>query len=60
LPHALLSLDRKIDVENEDLNKLKVKDLKRVLSELGGECKGCTEKSEFIREIYKKHGKTEL
>jgi len=35
----------------EDLNKLKVRELKDMLNKLGGECKGCTEKSEFVKKI---------
>jgi len=46
-----LRYDRKIDLDKEDINTLKVRDLKKILHELGGECNGCSEKSEFIREI---------
>jgi len=35
----------------EDLNKMKVRELKDLLIGLGGECKGCTEKSEFVKKI---------
>ncbi|CAB1315595.1 unnamed protein product, partial [Coregonus sp. 'balchen'] len=34
-----------------DLKKLKVKDLKKILEEWGESCKGCAEKSDFIRKI---------
>lgn len=34
-----------------DLKKLKVKDLKKILDEWGESCKGCAEKSDFIRKI---------
>ena len=32
-----------------NLKKLKVKDLKKILSDWDEQCRGCTEKSEFIR-----------
>lgn len=34
-----------------DLKKLKVKDLKKILDDWGESCKGCAEKSDFIRRI---------
>jgi len=52
-------LDQKID-DSVDLNTLKVRDLRRVLNDLGGDCAGCSEKSEFIRAINKIRGKKEL
>jgi len=36
---------------SEDLNKMKVRELKELLQSLGDECKGCTEKSEFVKKI---------
>ena len=54
--HMLLSLpplgaDKQVDLSTVDLKKLKVKDLKKILEEWGESCKGCAEKSDFIRKI---------
>ena len=46
-----LKFDKQIDVNNVDLKKLKVKDLRKILSDWGESCNGCTEKSEFIKKI---------
>ncbi len=35
----------------EDLNKMRVGELKAILSDLGGECNGCSDKSEFVNKI---------
>lgn len=40
-----------MDLSSVDLKKLKVKDLKKILEEWGESCKGCAEKSDFIRKI---------
>ena len=46
-----------IDLNKVDLHTLKIKDLKKILSDLDGTCPGCTEKSEFISKIEVKRGK---
>merc|ERR1719464_572632 len=38
-------------MEAKDLNKLRVKQLKQILSQRGVECKGCLEKEEFIQKV---------
>lgn len=38
-------------LETKDLSKLRVKQLKQILSERGVECKGCVEKDEFIKKV---------
>ena len=38
-------------MEKKDLSKLRVKQLKQILSERGVECKGCIEKEEFIAKV---------
>ncbi|XP_013412980.1 mesencephalic astrocyte-derived neurotrophic factor homolog [Lingula anatina] len=40
-----------VDLATVNLKKLKVKDLKNILNNWGEECKGCAEKSDFIRKI---------
>ena len=34
-----------------DLKKLKVKELKKILSQWGEDCRGCAEKSDFVNRI---------
>ncbi|XP_077459476.1 mesencephalic astrocyte-derived neurotrophic factor [Stigmatopora argus] len=46
-----LRYDKQVDLSSVDLKKLKVKDLKKILEEWGESCKGCAEKSDFIRKI---------
>mmetsp|Transcript_4853 Transcript_4853/g.7074 ORF Transcript_4853/g.7074 Transcript_4853/m.7074 type:complete len:164 (+) Transcript_4853:74-565(+) len=38
-------------LEKKDLSKLRVKQLKQILGQRGVECKGCVEKSEFIKKV---------
>jgi len=38
-------------VTADDLKKMRVSELRDFLSELGGECQGCTEKSEYVKKI---------
>lgn len=38
-------------MEKKDLSKLRVKQLRAILSERGVECKGCLEKAEFIKKV---------
>ncbi|XP_053723178.1 mesencephalic astrocyte-derived neurotrophic factor-like isoform X2 [Synchiropus splendidus] len=46
-----LKYDKQLDLSTVDLKKLKVKDLRKILEEWGETCKGCAEKSDFIRKI---------
>jgi len=46
-----LKYDKEIDLSAVDFKKLKVKDLKNILSGWEEQCRGCTEKSDFIRRI---------
>ncbi|XP_018602356.1 mesencephalic astrocyte-derived neurotrophic factor isoform X2 [Scleropages formosus] len=46
-----LKYEKQVDLTSVDLKKLKVKDLKKILEEWGEACKGCVEKSDFIRKI---------
>lgn len=59
-----LTYDKKIDISTVDLKKLKVKDLKKILSDWEEECDGCLEKADFIKRIEilkpKYSSKTEL
>ena len=59
-----LKYDKPIDWKNIDLNKMRVKELKKILDDWGERCKGCTEKTEYIKmieELMPKHvPKTEL
>lgn len=45
--------DKQIDLSTVNLKKLKVKDLKKILSDWGEDnaCKGCAEKSDFIKVV---------
>lgn len=45
------STEQQIDLNTVDFKTLRVKDLKKILNDLGGECKGCTEKRDFIDKI---------
>jgi len=46
-----LQYEQKIDLKNTNLKKLRVKQLKKILSDYDEECKGCVEKSDFIKKI---------
>lgn len=46
-----LKYDKSIDWKTVDLSKLRVKELKKILGEWGEECRGCTEKSEYVKLI---------
>jgi hypothetical protein len=46
-----LKYDKQIDLDAVDLKKLKVKDLKKILSDWGEDTLGLAEKSDFIRRI---------
>eukprot|EP00163_Fabomonas_tropica_P028561 TRINITY_DN5842_c0_g1_i2.p2 TRINITY_DN5842_c0_g1~~TRINITY_DN5842_c0_g1_i2.p2 ORF type:complete len:161 (-),score=49.49 TRINITY_DN5842_c0_g1_i2:190-672(-) len=41
----------KIDLSKTDLNKMRVKELKQILAEHGETCRGCTEKSEYVKKV---------
>lgn len=45
--------EKQIDLTQVDFKKLKVKDLKKILSDWNEEkfCKGCSEKSDFVRAV---------
>ncbi|CAB3403345.1 unnamed protein product [Caenorhabditis bovis] len=46
-----LKYDKPLDWKTIDLKKMRVKELKNILNDWGESCKGCTEKSEFIKKI---------
>lgn len=46
-----LQYDKQIDLNNVDLKKLRVKQLKKILNDWDEECVGCLEKSDFIKKI---------
>lgn len=63
--------ERTVDLANVVLKKLKVKDLKSILSDWDEQCRGCTEKTDYIKlieslmpkyapEAYAKRQKAEL
>jgi len=58
-----LSYEKQIDFKTVDLKKLKVKDLKNILSGWDETCDGCLEKADFIKrieELKPKHVRDEL
>ncbi|XP_026761089.1 mesencephalic astrocyte-derived neurotrophic factor homolog [Galleria mellonella] len=46
-----LRFDKQIDLNNVDLKKLKVRDLKKILNDWDEDCDGCIEKTDFIKRI---------
>jgi len=48
-----LRYEKQMDLSTVDLKKLKVKDLKKILTEWEEDCKGCTEKADFVARIEK-------
>ncbi|XP_068109093.1 mesencephalic astrocyte-derived neurotrophic factor [Hyperolius riggenbachi] len=46
-----LKYDKQIDLSTVDLKKLRVKELKKILDDWAETCKGCAEKSDYIRKI---------
>ncbi|PIO67289.1 MANF/CDNF-like family protein [Teladorsagia circumcincta] len=46
-----LKYDKPLDWKTIDLKKMRVKELKNILNEWGEVCKGCTEKSEYVKKI---------
>jgi len=50
--------EKTYDYSKLDFKKLKVSELKNILSEWGEQCRGCTEKSDYVRlveELLPKH-----
>jgi mesencephalic astrocyte-derived neurotrophic factor len=39
------------EASNEDIKKLRVKQLKSILSDRGVECDGCIEKEDFVKRV---------
>ena len=46
-----LRFEKQIDINTVDLKKLKVRDLKKILSDWDERCDGCIEKTDFIKRI---------
>ncbi|XP_018800904.1 PREDICTED: mesencephalic astrocyte-derived neurotrophic factor homolog [Bactrocera latifrons] len=46
-----LRYEKQIDLNNVDLKKLKVRDLKKILNDWDEGCEGCIEKTDFIKRI---------
>ncbi|KAI6652136.1 hypothetical protein LOD99_4681 [Oopsacas minuta] len=46
-----LKYDKKIDFKNTDISKLRVRELKKILSEWGENCLGCAEKSDYVKRV---------
>lgn len=46
-----LRYEKMIDLKTVDLKKLKVRELKKILSDWGERCEGCLEKTDFIKRI---------
>lgn len=46
-----LKYEKELDLSNVELKTLKVKELKKILEQWDETCKGCVEKSDFIRKI---------
>jgi len=46
-----LRYEKQIDLKSVDLKKLKVRDLKKILSDWDEGCDGCLEKADFIKRI---------
>mmetsp|Transcript_18651 Transcript_18651/g.33393 ORF Transcript_18651/g.33393 Transcript_18651/m.33393 type:complete len:189 (+) Transcript_18651:241-807(+) len=44
-----LRYEKPIDLEGVDISKLRVKQLKNILSKWGEKCKGCTEKRDYVK-----------
>nr|SCD14044.1 mesencephalic astrocyte-derived neurotrophic factor [Suberites domuncula] len=56
-----LKYEKEIDFSTVDLKKLRVKELKKILSNWGEDCRGCAEKTDFISKINAiKHQHVEL
>merc|ERR1719389_1154907 len=51
-----LRYEKKIDVKNTDLKKLRVKELRKIADDEGIDTKGLVEKDEYIKKIHDKFG----
>merc|ERR1711924_555052 len=51
-----LRYEKKIDVKNTDLKKLRVKELRKIADDEGIDVKGLVEKEEFIKKIHAHFG----
>jgi len=54
----MLFTEKTFDYSKVDFKKLKVNELKQILSEWGEQCRGCSEKSDYVRlveELLPKH-----
>lgn len=49
---VFINLYLAVKVEKDtDFNKMRIKDLKKILADRGVPCKGCLEKSDYIKKI---------
>ena len=46
-----LRYDKTIDFKNTDLSKLRVRELRKILSGWGESCLGCVEKTDFVKRV---------
>jgi len=51
-----LKYEKKIDIKNTNLNKLRVKELRKICDDEGIDTKGMVEKDEYIKKIKDKFG----
>lgn len=43
--------EKVIDLQTVDLKKLKIRDLRKILSDFDESCDGCVEKQEFVHKV---------
>ena len=53
-------LDASLDWKTADLNKLRVRELRKLVADAGLECNKCAEKTEFVHVLEQARGKTSL
>lgn len=58
-PLVAIKVEKK-DGEAVNYGKMKVKDLKKILSQRGVSCNGCSEKSEFVKRCQDTEGMQDL
>jgi mesencephalic astrocyte-derived neurotrophic factor len=46
-----VKFEQKVDLSKTNFKKMRVKQLKGLLSERGATCNGCTEKADFIKKV---------
>lgn len=46
-------IEKQMDLVNANFKKMKVKELKKILSIWEEDCKGCTEKSDYVAKVEK-------